>query len=408
MKMIMVSLLFCLVGMAVFAQGTDMSYYWGEYNNPTASLVERLQVLQLVQDDQLTGIGGFYHDALKVLLAKVPDLKTRDDREAIDASARILCRGLANEKYTPAAPELWQTVQSFHVPRTLFDGLVMQEAFNALGQVEAREFLPRIIQSLNDLNLLGTSDAETRRRIQRAVVGAISALEALHDPGGFRPVFFASVGWYDQAIKNIALAALPNIMDDPSAVIIEIIRDNSNSPAVKYVAWQAMLQTRAPNTSKARVAAVALEIGWSYSTSDMMLQRNAREMRKSAIDTIALYGAQDSSVYANLARSYNNNYITTVPDFDEIRKTLGALSVLGTEESGNLLYGFLRELNSRRRTGPWSNKERQVLQLLLPSIGASKTQSPAMMQLLNSIQRTDSYTVTEQNWARDALRQLGH
>jgi len=394
--------------MTIFAQGVDMSYYASEYNKPDATYVERLEVLQTVRDVKVTGIGEFYHNALKLLLIKYPDIKTKEDRTATDSSARIILQGLGAEKYSAAAPDIWQAVQYFDVIKDYNEGLVMQDALTALGQVGGKDFVPQIVLRLNSFNDQPISDVETKRRVQRAVVGAISALEALHDIAGFRPVFFASTGWYDPAIKTIASVALPNIVDDPGEVISGIIQDPSNIPSIKYEAWREMLRTKAPNESKAKVAAVALATGWNVTTPNMMYQKNLREMRMSAIDIIRQMGVQDNSVYANLEKSYSNNFINNVPDYDEIKKAVSCLSVLKTDESVQLLLKFLRELNGRRRSGPWGNKERQALQLIIPALGATKTQSQDVKLLLTTIQRSSDYTGAEQGWARDALKQLGN
>ncbi|MCL2319908.1 MAG: hypothetical protein FWC45_07465 [Treponema sp.] len=407
MKHTIIAVLLCLFGMTVFAQSPDMSYYTSEYQRADGTFVDRYDVLQTVKEAKLTGIGEFYHNALKLLLVKTPDIKTKEDRDATDASARIICQGLGAEKYNPAAADLWQAVQYFDITKDYNQGLVMQDALTALGQVGGKEFVPQIVLRLNDFNTQVISDVESKRRTQRAVVGCINALEALHHPDGFRPVFFASIGWYDPAVKNMASIALPNIVDDPGDIIIGIIQDPSNIPSIKYEAWRDMLATRAPDSSKAKVAAVALATGWNYSTANPTYAKNLGEMRKSAIDTIRLLGAYDNSVYTNLEKSYTNNFINNVPDYDEIRKTLNTLSALKTDDAVQLLLKFLRELHARRRGGPWGNKERQLLQWVIPSIGATGTKSQDVRLLLTTIQRTSDYTSMEQVWARDALKQLG-
>lgn len=406
MKRVIAIWLFCLIGMAVSAQNADMSYFSDEFSRADSSFEERLEVLQAVEEAGLTGIGEFYHDALKLVILKTPDVRTKEDRDANDASARIICQGLAAEKYEPAAADLWQAVLYFDITRDYNSGLVMQDALTALGQTNGKEFLSHIVLRLNDFNTQPISDVESKRRTQRAVVGCINALEGFHEPDGYRPVFFASLGWYDPAIKSMASIALPNIVDDPGDIIIGIIQDPSSTPSVKYEAWREMLRTSAPDESKAKVAAVALASGWFYSTSNQTYQRNLREMRMSAIDTIRVLGASDNSVYTNLEKSYTNNFVNNVPDYDEIRKTLNALSALKTDEAVQLLLKFLRELNARRRSGPWTNKERQMLQWVIPSLGATQSPSQDAVLLLTTIQRSSDYTSMEQRWARDALAEM--
>jgi hypothetical protein len=407
MKRIIIALILCAAGMTIFAQGTDLSYYTNDFKRSNGTFRERLAVLETVRNLNRTGIGDFYHDALKFFLTRLPEIRTREDRDTAEDSARLLCQELGAENYNAAASEIWELVQFFDVARDVNQGLVMHDALKALGQINAQVFVPHIVQRLTDFNTQRLTDVETRRRIQRGVSGSISALEALHDPSGFRPVFFASVGSYDTSIKALASVALPNIVEDPGEIIGAIIRDTSISPDVKYVAWQEMLRTNAPDSSKARVAAEALATGWNYSSSVPIQQRDLRSMRRSAINTIRHLGAADNSVYLNLERSYSGNFNSGAPDFEEIHDTLNALSALKTEEAVQLLLKFLRELHLRRRDGPWAQKERQVFQWILPLIGATRTQNEEMKLLLTTIQRTDSYTGTEQGWARSALNELG-
>jgi len=405
MKRILIAVFLCFFGMTVFAQ--DMSYYTNEYMRQDGSFAERLIVLETVNDAGLTGIGEFYHEALKFLLLRVPDIKDRTEQNAAEKSLVILSQGLGAEKYTAAAPELWQTVVLFDVTRDAIEGSAMQAALIAIGQVNGTDFLPQIVQRLNDYNTQLYTNPETRRRVQMGVIGCINALEALHDISGFKPVFFASVGSYDPAVSQIANLALPNIVDDPGDVISEIITDSSNNPYIKLTAWREMLRTKAPNSSKAKVAAVALSMGYTYNTTDRSYQEHLRDMRKSAIDTIRQFGVADNSVYSNLERSYMSNFNTNQPDYDEIMLTLNALASVSSEEAVDLMSKFLRELHGRRRNGPWGDKERRIFQWLISCIKVTGTKSEDVKLLLSTIQRTADYTPYEQGLARDALTQLG-
>jgi len=384
-----------------------MSFFIAEHNRPGATFANRLEVLEMVRDANLTGIGEFYHDALRVLLTRLPDASGWEDRAIANTTARMLAQGLAAERHLEAASDLWTLAQNFDVVRDINDGLVMQDTFIALGQIDARNYIPHIVLRLDNFNRDHTSDIETKRRFQRGVVGAINALETFQDPRGFAPVFLASIGWYDTFVRTTASAALPNIMEDPTDIIIGIIRDPSNNPIVKYAAWRELLRSRAPHDSIARVAAVALEVGWLFSTSNLEFQRNLRSMRLSAIDVIRVVGVVDNSVYVNLQRSYRSSIAGATLDFEEMRRTLATLSASGSDEAITLLTTFLRELHDRRRLGPWTPRERQAMQMVIPALGASGTQSLEVRQLLTMIQHTGDYTHIEQGWARDALRQLG-
>jgi hypothetical protein len=406
MKKLIISLILCFYGMTIFAQ--DMSYYTTEFTMPEGTYASRLHLLESVRDSGMTGIGGFYHDALKYLLTRIPDIKTRTEQEATEQSAIILSQGLGAEKYTAAAGELWQIVEIYDVTRGANEGNTMQAALIALGQVNGREFLPYIIQRLNEYNSQTFRNAETRRRYQAAVIGCISALETFQDLSGFSPVFFVSVGSYDPAVRQIANNALPNIAEDPGDVISTIIQNTTNNPVVKLEAWNQMLRSRAPNSSKARVATVAIATSYSYPTTDLSMQKRLGDMRKSAIKTIMQFGVSDNIVYTYLDRSYSTNFNNNAPDYEEIILTLNALAAIKSDEAVDLFLKYLRELNERRYTGPWTDKERQVFQWVVSCIGVTKTTSPYIRILLGTIQRNSAYTPYEQGLARNALTQLAN
>jgi hypothetical protein len=405
MKRTSIIIILFLAGFTVFAQDIDMSYYTEEYNRADVTVFDLLDILEVVRNENYTGIGDFYYNALRVLFYRLPNFETNLERLAVHDSARIILRGLAAERHTEAAPYVWTLIQHYDVVHDYNDGLLMHEALITMGLIDAKEYAPHIALRLENFNADQTSDLQTRRRIQLGVTGAISALEALQEPEGIKPVFFASIGWYDPEIRAIASAALPNIMEDPGTIISEIIHSPFNGPRVKYTAWQEMLQTRAPDSSKAKVAAVALETSFTYITPSLEYQRVLRDMRLSAIDTIRKLGVEDDSVYAYLERTYREAF-TPNPDFEAITLVINTLSAIRTDEAVELLTEFLRGLHNRRRSGPWGTTERDIMQITIPAIANTGTQSLVAKQLLTTIQRSTAYTGAEHNWAESALKAL--
>ena len=410
MKRIILTVTLLLAGMAVFAQ--DLSYFTREYERADSSFAERLAVLETLQDVGVQATPEFYHNALQLLLLKAPEISTRREQEAAEKSVVILAQALGAAKHSAAATDLWHAAEFFDVIRegTVAPnaGHAQQAALIALGDVDGRMYIPHIVQRLTDYNTQTFRQTETRRRVQVAVIGCIKALETFKDISGYRPVFFALNGAYDAAVKNVASEALPKITDDPADVIIEIIRDPSVLPPIKLVAWNEMVKSNAPNASKAKVAAVALEIGWLVQATTNPHQTALREMRKGAIEVIRQYGASDETVYADLEKSYSNNFISNRPDYNEIAGALNALAALKTDEAVALLHKFLFELHGRRRSGPWGNKERQLYEWVVSSIGFTETNNQEVRLLLATIQRSDQYTAQERNMARDALAKLGN
>jgi adenosine/AMP kinase len=407
MKRCLFIIIICLTAVTAFAQLEDMTFYREYYLRDDGSFNDRHLVLEDVRAGKYTGIGSFYLEALKYLLYRGSDITTKQDRAIAEQSAVILCEGIGEEKYAAAADDLWKTVTFFDIARDNNEGFAMQAAIAALGQIGARQFLPYVIQRLNGYNVQTLSDLETRRRVQRVVTGCVNTLELFHDIEGYKSVFFVSVGGYEKPIQDLASAALPNMVDDPSEVIIPIINDPSNNPRVKLAAWREMLRTKAPGASKAKVAGVALAMGWNYSTTSINFQTNLREMRKSAIEALRQFGAPDDSVFPNLDKSYTFNFNNNVPDYDEIRFVLNTLSSMKTPPALDLLYKILHELHDRRLGGPWTRKERQILEWVLISIGATKTKTPDFTKILMLMRRETKYTSSEKKWVETAMKDLG-
>jgi len=407
MKRYLLIMIFCFTGMTAFTQGADISFFQEYYFREDGTFNDRLLVLEDIRAAKLTGIGSFYREALKYLYYRGADVTSKQERAIMEQTGIILCDALAEEKYAEAADDIWKAVVLFDVTRDNNEGFAMQSALNALGQLGAKDYIPYIVQRLNQFNAMTLSDLETRRRVQRAVIGCVKTLELFHDIEGYKSVFFVSVGGYDRPIQDVAITALPNIVDDPGEIIIAVIIDPSNNPRVKLAAWREMLRSKAPGDSRAKVAAVALSTGWSYSSNDVNFQTNLREMRKSAIETIRQYGATDDSVFVNLEKSYSNNFINNVPDYDEIRFVLNALSAIKTEPAVDLLYKILHELHERRLGGPWTRKERQCLEWVLSSIGVTGTKSPEVIKTLMLMRRETKYTSSEKKWVESTMKSLG-
>jgi hypothetical protein len=404
--------IFGFSGMTLWAQDTDMSYYLNNFTRTDSTFAERLKILEDVRDQKLTGIGDFYHKALSHLLFRNADIKTREDHNDAEKSALILVQGLGAEKYSAAAQEIWEVADYFDIDkdylgmRDINEGNTMREAYIALGQVGGAAYVPYMVQRLNQFNSTLISDAETRRRVQLVIVGLVSALDAIKDHAGFRPVFNVATGSYEPGIREIANTALIEMVDDPGDLVIEILEDPATDPITMQEAIKVMNASKAPDTSRAKVAAAALKASFNYHTTNRALVSFLNIIRKNAIDDLRKYGIPDDSVYSYLERSYVASFNNVNTDYDEIMKALSTLAASKSAEATDILYKFLKELNDRRRTGPWDRKERQVFEWVVNSIQLAGNPNQDVLFLLTTIQRSDRYTGQERRMAQNAITAL--
>ena len=158
-------------------------------------------------------------------------------------------------------------------------------------------------------------------------------------------------------------------------------------------------------SNKAKEAAFALALGWDFSSAVCDDYSRLSEMRKAAIDAISLFGIANNSVYENLEKSFIYNLNNQNPDFEEIRKTLNALTELNTAETVNLLYKFLNELHIKRNNS-WGNNEDRIYHWVVTSIKITRTTSKKVMILLYNIMRAEFYSRQERLCAKDALIEI--
>ena len=398
-------------GMAVSAQSPDMSLYNQEINRSDATVFDMLDILKMVKDENLTGIGEFYNNAVRVFIRRLPNFSSNHERLAVEESARLLFRGLAAEKHTAAAASVWSLIRYFDIAAPQNDGFIMYEGIVCMGQIGAKDYASHLSILLEGYNLrTSTPDMLVRGRIHKVVPGIIIALEALNELVGVRPVFFASIGWYDNEVIVVAANSLQNMMNSLHStvgeVIGDIVKDPFNNANVKNTAWRELLRTQADDKVKAQVAATVLEVSFAFAASNYETRMLLRNMRISAIEIINAMGVEDHSVYAFFERAYREAYETGHTDFDIINLVVRTLGVIKSEEAVDLLTMFLRQLNSKRRSGPWGNVERDIFERVVSAIAATGTKATPTVQLLTIIAHSSLYTNAEQARAKDALAAL--
>jgi hypothetical protein len=317
--------------------------------------------------------------------------------DAAEQAARILVSRLGEAKYADAAGNIWQTVDYFS------NAMVKADALIALSRTGNKNYLPQVIQLLTDLNSRPQSDANSRERFERIAYGAIISLENFRDPAGYIPVFLASTGWYSDRIKNQASISLPNIMDDPTEPLLEILRSPAYTNDIRELALRTSDRSRSSEENKARVAVAALTVGWNTPTNDVHQRLVLSQMRKQAISMIRRYKTDDPAVYPQLDKSYTNG------DMEEKQAALQAFSALATEDAARLVSGYLRTIHQRRVSGTHTTNDEQLIRLIIPLLGNIGSASPSQARpILLLVQGAPEWTNTVKNLAAAALRQIGY
>jgi HEAT repeat protein len=385
MKKFAVSLIFMIFigGSVTLFADAELDGYISVYDSQ-ATTVSKLAALQEIISEGEPDLPAFCAYVLNKLLADYAGISGMLELGAADSIARITTERLGDAKYLEAAPDIWQTVNTFS------NSQVRSAALIALGKMKAFAYLSPTIRILEDLNIHPSS--EDRQNAEQLAYGAIVALENFGDSAGYVPVYFASQGWYSERIKRQARISLEKIPADTSDPLIAVIRNPGYSYNDKVDALNSIDASSAPKEKKAEAAAAGLSEGWRSSTSDIRMRANLAGLRKKAIVMIGQYGAAggDTGVYQLLDRSYQEGY-----DEEEKTDAVKALSALSSAESIRLLSSYLMAMNVKLQNNTLTQADDRMVREIISALGATRKPNA----------RVALHTVASANWPH-AIKQL--
>jgi len=239
----------------------------------------------------------------------------------------------------------------FTVMKETKDPYLKGGALIALGKTGARQYAREIALILRNLVLYrGNAVGE-----EAIAFGCIVALERLSEPVGYMPVFLALNSGFSRKIKKAAADALPNILEDPTEVLLDVV-ENESSVQLKLAALQAENMSDAPVANKVSVASEAINQGLYSNTSNIKDIAMFRELRLLALEMFI---------------TYETAYIVAVPliekvlyldhDLSETIYALEALSAMPDKEAVQALTRFLAFQNNRQLAGITPRDNRVVI-----------------------------------------------
>ncbi|GHT83263.1 hypothetical protein FACS1894137_03930 [Spirochaetia bacterium] len=359
-RFLVVFTLLCSISFRGFAASEgDLEIYTYLYNTASTP-TEKLNILQVLQVQKLTGIGEFYAQAFNQLINQAATIRSYNATE--QAAANDLAQNLAaligDEKYTPSAPDLWRAYTEFSAP------LVKAESLISLGKLRDPSYLDEVlsvIEKLNGVSPRGSDEVDANSYIAR---GAILALEKYRDESGYLPVFLMSVSGYPKRILDLAKATLPVILADPSELLTaQVIKNPRFDSSIKLVALQIIEDGDAPKASKAAAAAAALAEGWRGQAPS---RTETAQLRKTSILMIGRHGPSDPAVYPLLERSYKEGN-----DDNEKVSSIQTLGVVATEDSAKQLSSFLMIIIGRIQSGAISRTDETMIREIIPAIATA-------------------------------------
>ncbi len=323
----------------------EVSDVWTKAYQQTARLNQKYEMMQnIVELDN--------RDMIPLLIQALEDLNTQHfklskNKTALQKELKILIiKELGELKAGEAAPVIYMAMKGTRDPYLKKDAII------ALGKTGAKSYVPEIAKILQNLSLYRGDSVLAEDSI---AYGCILALEMLKEPEGYRPVFFASLAGFSQKVTEMAERALPNIVEDPSEILKEIII-NESSLKIKLEALKTAKRSGAPDENKIEVASEALNQSLSISTSNVGEQTTLGEMRRMAMEMFIAYEADEKEAVPLIEKTLYMN----VHDSEKVL-VLEVLRVMSNDDAANALNRFLAHQIDREIAGVSARDNRMII-----------------------------------------------
>ncbi len=250
-----ISLLFILSFIASSAFGDELASMWTRLYNRLDTLEYKLEIMQNITEQESRELVPVITEALSETNSRRSGINDHNEKRLYNQLQRITIRKLGEFKAIEAEEQIFESYRSTD------DLLVKTEAITALGRMGSTRYTEEFSQLLGKINMRLSGNANMREN-EAIAYSLIAAFENMRRIETYEPVFYASFGWYSprSGIRDRAKKALKIISDDPSEVLLQILKKESDLRN-KYLALEALSDSSSPDSKKTALAVQGLHEG---------------------------------------------------------------------------------------------------------------------------------------------------
>ncbi len=395
LAVIITAIMISLFGTNVFAQ-QDVSAVWARLYDRATTLEQKYQVLQSIIEQHSRDMIPVLQRALDEQIRALRTPRSRTERELAYTITKMAVKELGRLKATESAPYVWEVVNAVDDP------FLKGEAIIAVGKMGARNYAEELALMLRNINF-NYDEIENQRDNEIIAYALVMALERLKQPVGYKPVFFASSGWYSSrsGVKDLAEDALSSMVDDPTDQLAEIMVDEGDYN-IKLHALTAALESKAPDENKAKVAALGFKEGIRNTDKNKKERYALKDLRIQSLNAVSRLENKDQTtlpVMEEMVMGYRKDRIY---DEDEMLAVLNALGSFQNDEAAKILTEFLGYLTNRREGRPTDSL--RIAKATIIALGQTKSQIG--MEELNMVIISPYWENSVRRLAKEALENL--
>ncbi len=323
-----------MIFVVLFAVSADDEVeVWSNIYKRASNIYQKHEILLDMAELDNRGLIPVYIDALEELIQWVGRSITQKEVITREQAKLLVVQKLGELEAADAAPLLYKVVDETD------ESFLKAESLIALGKTGDKTYVPFIARILQALNLYRGKKAYDEDLI---AFGCINALEALKDPLGYKPIFYAAIGGYSKRVLDAAENAMLTITVDPTPELKEIVT-NESIISIKSMALDTAIQSTAPESGKLEVGIEALYQGLTVNPQNITEKTTLMEMRKKS-----LLFFRDLQIASDAALFLIDKVLYLDTDINEKLFAIEALAAFGNRSSAGSLTRFLTGQNNRR------------------------------------------------------------
>lgn len=394
-KFVIIPLVLFFIVSPLFAQN-EVSAVWSRLYDRASTLNQKQQILMNIVEQHSRDMIPVLQEALIERIDDLRNPKSTTERELATEMAKMVVKELGRLKASETSRYVWEVIQSVEDP------FLKGEAILALGKMGAREYAEELAMMLRNINF-NYDKIENQRKNEIIAYSLVLALERMKHPAGYKPLFFASTGWYsgESRVKEEAEEALTVVVEDPTDQLSEIIVDESGFE-IKTQALEAGLESNAPESQKAAVASLAFKESIRNFPRNKTERMQAKELRIRSLTAIRNLPEKDRSVLPLMEEMLLGYRKDRIYDEDEMLNVLNTLGSFSSDQAARIVSDFLAYLTERREfRATESLRIAKAAVIALGNIG-----SPVGIEELMIITTTNFWDNSVIRLAEEALQKL--
>ena len=340
MKKIKRLFLFTIILLSTQLFAGDRSEVWSRMYKRSVSQELKLSVMLNIVELNDRGMIPLLEEILSEdIIANLDNKRSVNEEKTFIDITTLVVKELGELKSKNSAALVYNIVKETKDP------LLKADAIMALGNMRADDYINDIAFILKSLNMRPTQGAKSDIDAEAKVAyGSIAALDRFKNIEGYSPVFFASVGWYDQRVRFFADKVLKTIVENPIEALIPILEDGSLADKTKAV--KEVAACNAPALDKSSAAQIALRQGFDNIPETIQEGMALTTLRKDAIKVLYSNKSVEPKDVSFLTQSLKDG-----SDLEEKIYAIRTLGLNGTDEAIEALTTVLSNFNERNISG---------------------------------------------------------